>query len=149
MDEFTARASQQLQVAEGVRLRLYQDTKGLWTIGVGHNIQANGISPAVAELMLAEDIAANVAFLAQYAWWTHLSDPRRLAILDMSFMGAEKLLHFVLMIAALVKGDFVEAKAQVVNSQWYQDVGKIRGDRVATMIETGAWAPDIHYRGST
>ena len=143
MDDFTARLSKQLQIEEGVRLQLYQDTKGIWTIGVGHNIQANGISPAVAELMLSEDIATSVTFLSKYSWFANLSDVRKAAIIDMSFMGLDRLLHFVLMIAALAKGDFTEARAQVVNSQWYTDVGHGRGDRIANMIETGAWPSDI------
>lgn len=149
MDEFTARLSKQLQVEEGVRLQLYHDTKGIITIGVGHNIQANGISPVVAELMLAEDIAASVQYLSQYQWFTHLSDVRRAAIVDMSFMGIDRLLHFVLMIAALAKDDYAEARAQVLNSQWAKDVGPARAGRVAAMIETGAWPADIPYKSGT
>lgn len=145
MDEFTARLSKQLQIEEGVRLKLYPDSKGILSIGVGRNIQANGIRPDEAELMLANDIAASVTFLSQYAWYTKLSDVRRAAIIDMSFMGVDRLLHFVLMIAALDAGNYAEARAQVVNSQWFKDVGPTRGNRVADMIASGAWATDINY----
>jgi lysozyme len=148
MDEFTARLSKQLQVEEGVQLRLYQDTKGIWTIGVGRNIQANGISADEAALMLANDIAANVKFLSAYSWYTAESDVRRAALVDLCFMGPERLLHFVKMIAALGAQDFATAAAEVRNSQWYKDVGPSRGDRVAKMLETGAWPADIPYAGA-
>ncbi len=145
MDEMTARLSKQLQIEEGVRLHLYNDTKGILTIGVGHNIQANGISPAVAELMLAEDIQANVAFLSRYGWFTGLSDVRKAAIIDMSFMGIERLLHFVLMIGFLMHASWENAAKEVTDSQWYKDVGPTRGMRVATMIETDQWPKDIPF----
>jgi lysozyme len=148
MDEFTARLSKQLQVEEGVKLQLYRDTKGILTIGVGRNIQQVGIHPDEAELMLANDIASSVKFLSQYAWYTGLSDVRRAAIVDMSFMGVDRLLHFVNMIAALGRGDFAAAREECVNSQWYIDVGPHRGDRVANMILNGAWPTDVGYNGA-
>jgi len=146
MDELTARLSKQLQIEEGVKLQLYHDTKGILTIGVGHNIQANGISPAVAELMLQEDIAANVKFLSAYSWYTALSDVRKAAIIDMSFMGPERLLHFVLMIHALMRNDWAGAAKEVVDSQWYKDVGATRAQRVAKMIGTDQWPTDIPFQ---
>ena len=41
---------------EGMRLDLYQDHLGIYTIGVGHNIQERGITTRVAHMMLEEDI---------------------------------------------------------------------------------------------
>jgi lysozyme len=145
MDEFTARLSKQLQAEEGVRLQLYRDTKGILTIGVGRNIQANGISQDEMELMLANDIAANVKFLSNYDWYNSESDVRKAALVDLCFMGPDRLLHFVNMIAALGRQDFAAAADEVVNSQWYTDVGQARGDRVKNMILTGAWPSDIPY----
>src|SRR5271167_94918 len=101
MDELTARLSAQLKIEEGVKLALYKDTKGLLSIGVGRNIQGVGIREDEAMLMLANDIADNIKFLSQYAWYTSESDVRKAALVDMCFMGPEKLLHFVNMIAAL------------------------------------------------
>lgn len=144
MDDLTSRLVQQLKVEEGVKLKPYLDTKGILTVGVGRNL-SNGVSDDEAMLMLANDIAANIKFLSQYAWYNAESDVRRAALVDMCFMGPDKLLHFVKMIAALGVQDFATAKAEVLNSQWYKDVGVTRGNRVATMIETGAWAPDINY----
>jgi lysozyme len=145
MDEFTARLSKQLQAEEGVRLQLYRDTKGILTIGVGRNIQANGISQDEMELMLANDIAANVKFLSNYSWYNSESDVRKAALVDLCFMGPDRLLHFVNMIAALGRQDFEAAAAEVLNSQWAKDVGEGRSNRVANMILTGAWPVDIPY----
>jgi lysozyme len=145
MDELTARLVKQLSVEEGVRLQLYRDTKGLLTIGVGRNIQNIGIRPDEAELMLQNDIADMRKFLEQYAWYTDESDVRKAALIDLAFMGPEKLMHFVKMIADLKAQDFTAAASEVRNSQWYKDVGPTRGERVAKMIETGAWPSDIPY----
>jgi lysozyme len=144
MDEFTARLVKQLSIEEGVRLSMYRDTKGILTIGVGRNLN-NGISQDECDLMLANDIASNVKFLSAYAWYNSESDVRKAALVDLCFMGADKLLHFVKMIAALGTQDFTTAGAEVRNSQWYIDVGPGRGERVAKMIEGGAWPADVPY----
>lgn len=144
MDEFTARLQAQLKIEEGVRLQVYNDSKGIPTVGVGRNL-SNGFSMDEVMLMLANDIGANVKFLSDYSWYTSESDVRRAALVDLCFMGPSKLLHFVNMIAALGRQDFTAAGAEVRNSQWFKDVGAVRGNRVATMIETGAWPADIPY----
>jgi lysozyme len=146
MDELTARLSKQLAVEEGVKLQLYHDTKGILSIGVGRNIQSVGIRFDEAALMLANDIAANVAWLGQYAWFTALSDVRKAAIVDMSFMGVERLLHFVNMIHYLTLQEWVQAGAEVANSQWFKDVGPHRGGRVQAMIETDQWPTDVGFQ---
>lgn len=144
-DVIAAHLTPQLQVEEGVKPRLYLDTKGIPTAGVGRNMRDVGLRPDEISLMLSNDIKDHCDFLSKFSWYTLQSDVRQAALVDMSFMGPEKLLHFPLMIAALIHGDYEEAANQVINSQWFKDVGETRGNRVATMIRTGAWAPDINY----
>jgi lysozyme len=145
MDEFTQRMIKQLKAEEGVRLLPYVDTKGILTIGVGRNLQSVGLRPDEVDFLLSNDIADNVTFLSQYSWYNSESDVRKAALVDLCFMGPNKLLHFVNMIAALGAQDFNAAANEVRNSQWFKDVGPTRGNRVATMIETGAWPADIPY----
>jgi lysozyme len=144
-DVIAARLTVQLQVEEGVRSKLYLDTKGIPSAGVGRNMRDVGLRPDEIALMLSNDIKDHCDFMSKFSWYSAQSDVRQAALVDMSFMGPEKLLHFPLMIAALVKGDYDEAAAQVIDSQWFKDVGETRGNRIATMIKTGAWAPDINY----
>ncbi len=68
----------QLKRDEGVKLRMYKDQLGIWTIGVGHNLEAHGISQAVAEAILKEDIEAAEHDLVTFLPWTaQLDEPRR------------------------------------------------------------------------
>jgi lysozyme len=143
MDEFTQRLVKQLSLEEGRKSRVYLDTKGIPTIGVGRNLRDVGLADDEIDLLLANDLTGHIKFLTPFAWYTSQSDVRRAALVDLSFMGPEKLLHFVNMIAALTRQDFEAAAAEVKNSQWYKDVGPGRGDRVAGMIETGAWPADV------
>lgn len=145
MDEFTVRLVKQLTLEEGRKPRLYLDTKGIPTAGVGRNMRDVGLSDDEMDLMLANDIGANVKFLSNYAWYNSESDVRKAALVDLCFMGPDRLLHFVKMIAALGVQDFATASAEVRNSQWYKDVGPGRGERVAKMIEGGAWPADVPY----
>lgn len=41
---------------EGLVLDMYKCTAGVWTIGVGHNLEEKGVSKRVATMMLEEDI---------------------------------------------------------------------------------------------
>ena len=145
MDEFTARLSKQLTMEEGKKPKLYLDTKGIPTAGVGRNMRDVGLSDDEIALMLANDIKSHTDWLSKYSWFTAESDVRKAALIDLSFMGMERLFHFVNMIAALGRQDFESASAEVINSQWYKDVGETRGNRVAGMIKTGAWPADVPY----
>jgi len=145
MSDLIDHISRQLQVEEGVKLRLYNDTKGILSIGVGRNIQANGIRLDEAQLMLANDIKDSVRFLEQFAWYTKCSDVRKAALIDMSFMGAEKLLHFVKMLSGILHDDYEQAAAEIINSKWAADVGPHRSMRVSNMMRTDQWPTDIAY----
>lgn len=143
MTDWIARLNKQLHIEEGCKLQLYHDTKGIVTIGVGRNIQTNGIRPDEAELMLKNDIGDADKFFAAYAWYNTLDEVRKAAIIDLAFMGPEKVLHFIDMIYALKKRDYESAHLEVIDSKWYRDVGQTRGDRVANMVKTGTWPKDI------
>ena len=143
MDEVTTRLTKQLTLEEGRKSKVYLDTKGIPTIGVGRNLRDVGLSNDEMDLMLANDIKQHSDWLSRYAWYQNESDVRKAALIDLSFMGMERLFHFILMIAALGRQDYDAAAAEVVNSQWFKDVGEGRGNRVANMIKTGAWPTDV------
>ncbi len=145
MDEQTGRLVKQLKLEEGVKPKIYLDTKGIPTAGVGRNMRDVGLRPDEIDLMLANDIADHRTFLAKYPWYSSQSPVRQNALIDMSFMGAERLLEFVSMIHYLTVGEFDQAADEAVASKWYKDVGETRGNRVAGMLRTGAWPADIPY----
>jgi lysozyme len=132
----------QLRAHEGLRLRAYADTRGVLTIGYGHNLTANGISVSVADLMLNDDLDVVLAGLADVPWFAGLSDVRQMAVADLAFnLGVAGLQSFVRFIAAIKRGDYSEAARELEHSLWYRQVG-VRGQRIAKMIRTGLSAED-------
>lgn len=125
---------------EGVRLYPYVCPAGFVTIGVGRNIESRGISEDEAEYMLANDIRQCRAWLtATYSWFTALDEVRQAAMTDLIFnVGADGLAKFVKFLAAMGRGDYERAAAELIDSKWYGQVGR-RGPRIVGMVRTGRW----------
>ena len=132
----------ELRCDEGVVLRPYTDTTGHTTIGVGHNLSAKGISPAVCDLMLTEDVRDVVADLNRYLpWWTQLSDVRQRVLANMCFnLGITGLVSFRNTLSCIQSGAYDAAAAGMMESLWAQQVGP-RAQRLAAMMRTGLPPP--------
>ena len=122
---------------EGLRLSLYKCSAGKLTIGVGHNLEANGISKEIAMLILKEDIENCKKDLCKYDWFNDLDQVRQDAMIDMCFnLGLPTMLKFKNMIAALLRNDFNVAAEEMLNSNWHRQVGK-RAEELAGMVRFG------------
>lgn len=130
----------QLLRDEGLRLRAYQDSRGIWTIGVGHNLEARSITRAVALQILDDDLADTERTLTLVLPWARaLDEPRWAVLVNMSFnLGTGGLLTFRQMLAALRAHDYATAAAEMLDSMWAQQVGA-RAQRLAEQMRTGAW----------
>jgi lysozyme len=126
---------------EGLRLLPYRDTRGILTIGYGHNL-ADPIAPEVAALQLIHDVEAiahQVAGVIGDDMWPQLTSARQAALIDMGFMGPAKLARFEKMIAALRSGAWQAAHDEVLNSGWAVQVKRERASSDAQMLLTGEW----------
>lgn len=123
---------------EGVRLKPYTDTVGKMTIGVGRNLDDDGISAGEADFLLTGDINNVISSLDMaLPYWKNLSDGRQRALANMCFnMGLNRLLDFINMLAAIRAGDFQKASQEALNSEWAQQVGA-RAQRIAALLVTG------------
>lgn len=122
---------------EGLRLKMYKDSKGNRTIGFGHNLEARGISENVAVMILNEDIDYYVPSLyRQYPWLCSHSEPVQRALANMYFNMEHRLNKFVKMLAALRKRDYEQASKEVLNSLYATQVGE-RATRIAELIRSG------------
>ena len=123
---------------EGLRLKPYRCTEGFLTIGVGRNLDANGISEATARQMLDEDIADREAGLDRNApWWRSLSDARQRALVNMAFqLGVTGLMEFKNTLAALQIGSYERAYREALDSEWAKQTPE-RAERVARMLREG------------
>lgn len=138
---FGERFKDQIIKHEGLKLNLYQCSAGKWTIGVGRNLEDNGITEAEAMTMLNHDIQAceNQLYIAM-PWVSQLSDPRRAVLLNMCFnLGFHGLCKFKKMLGACEAGDYERAAAEMLDSKWADQVG-MRADELALQMETGEWA---------
>lgn len=136
---------QQLILHEGIRLKPYRCTAGKLTIGIGRNLEDNGITEEEAGFLFDQDIASVIAGLDKYIpWWRELQNDERLAwsprqkvLLDMGFnLGVAGLLKFKNTLRAVQEERYADAAKGMLASKWAKQVGK-RAVRLARMMETG------------
>lgn len=129
----------QLRRDEGVRNKVYNDSRGIPTIGVGRDLRDVGLTDEEVDHLLLNDIGRVRAQLAQFVWYTELDGVRQGAIENMAFnLGVNGLLHFPHFLAALARQDWTTAAAEMANSVWAQEVGD-RATRLEQQIATGVW----------
>ena len=122
---------------EGKRLDLYLDSEGIETIGVGHNLKDKGISEAVCDLMLEEDIEEAITDADTFRWFEDLNDARRAVIVDMIFnLGLTRFSKFLKTIKFLENGLYGAAAKEMLRSRWADQVGR-RAIRLSEQMRTG------------
>ncbi len=122
---------------EGSRAKPYRDSLGIWTVGVGRNLQATEFTPEEIDLMLATDMARCEADLISFPWFVKLDDVRQRACLNMRFnLGARGFRSFRMFIAAMEMRDYVRASQSLLNSKAAAQTGQ-RYVRLAKMVRDG------------
>lgn len=127
-----------LHDGEGRRKKLYTDTVGKVSIGVGRNLTDKGLRDSEIDFMLENDIDEAMGELDKHLpWWRNLSDNRQLVLVDMCFnMGITKLKGFVNTLNYMKNGDYKRAAVNMKASLWARQV-KRRADKLAKMMEEG------------
>lgn len=134
----------QLIAEEGRRHAAYQDTLGIWTIGVGHvdpSIKAGVIwNDAMIDATLDRDIAQKTAEVeGRLPWFSQLDEPRQAVLLQMAFqMGTKGLLGFPSTLAAVRDGRWADAQSGMLNSLWAKQT-PARVSRLSEQMLTGEW----------
>lgn len=126
----------QIEKHEGLRLKPYQDSVGVWTIGFGHNLNVP-ISVAAARQILADDLVI-AHQLAQdiVPSFASLSPNRQRVVVDMAFNLGNRLKRFKRMLAAIEAEDFDAAAYEMTNSVWARQV-KGRARALSKMMRDG------------
>lgn len=145
---------------EGRRLARYQDSKGIWSIGVGINLEDpfgktlcamagvdyDAVLAGTAELTDAQcDTMYRGAALNVLSWmvelipaYRELDANRRVALLDMGYnLGETRFRGFAHMIAAVNAGNWEEAAIQAADSLWDHEVQAERSARDVGALRTG------------
>lgn len=145
-----------LERDEGYRATPYLDTQGIYTIGIGRNLEACPLTGAEWKALLdagqiavsvtklgAERLLSNGIAIAQsqcaqaFSWWPQLDDVRRDVLTNMAFnLGMQRLVGFRNMLAAIKAGNYEIAAEELMDSRYATQVGA-RAQRLATMLRTG------------
>lgn len=127
----------QLNTDEGRKNRVYTDTVGKLTVGVGRNISDRAFSEDEIDLMLENDIKLVESALDHaLPWWRNMNDARQNVLANMCFMGIGKLLGFKNTLAAMQTGRYDDAAEGMLDSLWAKQVGD-RAKRLAAVMRTG------------
>lgn len=144
---------EELRRDEGVRYSPYIDSKGISTVGVGHNLQAKPLrtdwfyplTDSQVDQLLESDLDSVYADLDRnLSWWRALDDVRQRVVCNMCFnMGIGRLLGFTKMLAAARTANYSTAAVEMLDSKWATDVGvgtaakPGRALRLANMMRDG------------
>lgn len=123
---------------EDKRSKVYNDSLGIPTIGVGRNLKDRGLSDDEIAYLLKNDIAVVEMDLDRFLpWWRDLSENRQRCLANMCFnMGISKLQGFVNTLRMMKQGDYNGAADGMLNSLWAKQVGD-RAKRLAAMMREG------------
>lgn len=137
---------------EGYRSKVYIDTVGIKTAGIGHALQGpiaaayhegQQIDPAIIGAWFEEDFQKAKEDFEDMAF--DLDDVRSAVLIDMIFnlgMGSAKretgLLGFKNTLAAIREQAWERAAKGMLASKWARQV-KGRADELAAMMRTGQW----------
>lgn len=124
---------------EGLRLKMYTDSVGVSTIGVGHAL-TQPISRNAAMQILEDDLVIAITDCKNaFAWLGTIDSVRQDVLYDMAFnLGIDRLKCFVHFLAAMKAGDWKTAAREMLDSKWAAQVGH-RANELAGMILTGAY----------
>jgi len=135
------RIKEQLVRHEGLRLKPYRCTAGKLTIGIGRNLDANGISQTEAFMLLENDIRNCEKQLLDEIpeIYNGLDEVRKSVLLNMCisipqsrfaplrepcYLGIGGLLEFNNTLAFIAAGDWERAANGMLASKWAKQVGR-------------------------
>jgi len=128
----------QLVIDEGLKPKVYKDSLGIETIGVGRNLRDKGLSPLEIQFLLANDIDDVCRDLDRsLPWWRVMNETRQNVLANMCFnMGIARLLGFKKALAAMKEERWSDAATEMRSSKWAEQVGD-RAKRLAKLMERG------------
>lgn len=123
-----------LELDEGRKNKMYYDSVGVPTIGVGHNLN-DPISNRAIDIILEDDINSKIKDLdINLPWWRTMDEARQLVLADMCFnLGITRLLGFKETLKAMKEGRYQDAAKGMEDSLWYKQVG-VRAVRLVEIM---------------
>lgn len=144
---WTEQLFEDLKRHEGLILKPYKDTVGVWTIGYGHTQGVTSLTKPItkeeAERLLLKDIGIAVSDVVRVFPSFHSLDyVRKIVLANMSFnLGVAKLAEFKATLECIRTGRFQEAAIHMLNSRWAKQV-KGRATELADRMSQGKIKPE-------
>lgn len=128
---------------EGERLKVYTDSRGHPTIGVGRALDTHGITPAESAYLLANDIAlVKMICDSHFPWYGRMTEERQAVLESMVFqLGIGGVLEFHNALAAMSVGAWNAAAQAMLDSEWAREQTPARAERLAEQMRTGEFQP--------
>lgn len=119
-------------------LKVYRDSKGIETIGIGRNLQ-KGITNGEAYHLAHNDIdEVEVELDIHVAWWRKMDEVRQNVLANMCFqLGISRLLKFEKALAHMMIGEYDQAAAEMMDSKWAREDSPKRALRLAEEMRHG------------
>jgi lysozyme len=129
-----------LALHEGRKAKMYKDSKGIHTIGIGHNLRDKPISERAIDVIFEDDLNEHANELFQnHPWAAAMDEVRQGALIDFYFnVGGSVFAQFKNTVAAMKVGNWEAAALGLERSDWYTQVGT-RGPRIVKMFRDGKW----------
>jgi len=123
---------------EGYKKEIYIDTVGKVTGGIGYNLTDRGLPDWFIDKQFIDDAQEHYNALSRdFKWFDQLSDNRKVAMIDMCFMGYKRFLEFKKMLEAMNVRCYESAALEIYNSCWAKEVQQKRRDDVINWVLHG------------
>lgn len=160
-----------IRLDEGERPMPYQDIMGIWSVGDGHNLEANGLpagicadapnglpfpaclefiqkrgglKPFEMDTLFGVDWVANCKWLWAKPWWASVSPERQAALDDMAFnLGPEKAQAFTTFYGLCAIGDWSAAANDLEFKTRVATELPKRYGRLEQILRTGQWPAGV------
>ena len=129
-----------IQKHEGRKKKLYLDSRGFRTIGVGRCLDKKPLTDAEVDYLYANDLRDARESAEKHGWFDGLSRVRRAVIIDMHYqLGAKGFRTFKMLNRALKIHDSKGAVHAMLDSAWAKDQTPKRAKELAKMMQTNKW----------
>ena len=129
------RIKAKIELEEGREHKMYRCPAGYNTIGIGHNLDANGIGDKAIDAIFEEDLKKVIKELDEkLSWWRDAPDNVQIVLVDLTFnMGMPRLLKFKNTLGLIKRGEYERASYALLKSLYAKQV-RNRANRNAVLL---------------
>jgi lysozyme len=127
---------------EGRKKKLYKDSRGYWTIGVGRLLEptkGGRLSEDEIDYLFKNDLKSAWEQASILPWFADLNHARKAVIVSMCYqLGGSGVRKFKHMIRDIKRQEYAHAAIEMKASIWHTQT-PARCKRLAKMMATGSW----------